>query len=517
MKKFFSFVLALVLAFSLSVPAFAATGDITLTYDLKSDGKNDIVVQTGDVITVAYSLSASEKTNVSVTQNEIYYDHTFFEIVKGSNKGSAGFTDYTTTLQERLSGKHYVFFNTIVSHTHDTTPSEIGTFQLKVIATTGETTISNVNYKAFDINAQAYGAAAQDLHVSIGTPQPQKFTLTFSNGDGTVYKTFDVESGKDITIPAGPDKSGHTFTHWSVGGDSTQYKPGMSYTPTSDVSFTPNWTENSSSGGNGGNGGSGGGGATTTSYLITASAGAGGSISPAGNVSVNKGADKTFTMKADSGYAIADVLVDGKSVGAVSSYIFKDVKEKHTISVTFEKTSPSPENPFVDVPDDAYYRDAVIWASKNGITTGTSATTFNPDGVCTRAQAVTFLWRAAGEPAPKDTIMPFVDVAADAYYHDAVLWAVENGIAKGTSDTTFSPDQFCTRAHIVTFLWRAQGTPVVSTENPFVDVAASAYYADAVLWAVENGITKGTSNTTFSPDDSCTRAQIVTFLYRAEQ
>ena len=504
MKKILSLILTLVMAFLLCVPAFAATGDIILTYDLTSGGKNDIVVKTGDVITVAYSLSASQNTNVSVTQNEIYYDHNFFQFVEGSNKGSAGFTDYTTTLQTRLSGKRYVYFNTIVSHTHDTTPSEIGTFQLKVIATEGETTVSSVNYMAFDVNSAKYGSAAKDLHVSIGTPQTQKFTLTFNNDDDSVYKTIEVESGKNITIPDGPEKKGYTFNYWSIGGDNTQYKPGDSYMPTSDVTFTPNWTKNG--------GGSGGSGSGTTSFIIKASAGVGGSIARSGNVPVTAGSNKTFSIEADSGYAIKDVLVDGKSVGAVIRYTFKNVKENHTISVTFEKTS---ENPFIDVPDDAYYRDAVIWAAENGITTGTSATTFDPNGVCTRAQAVTFLWRVAGKPAPESSTMPFVDVAPNAYYYNAVLWAVENGITKGTSSTTFSPDQYCTRAQIVTFLWRANDEPVSGTVNPFVDVAANAYYVDAVLWAVKNGITNGTSATTFSPDASCTRAQIVTFLYRA--
>ncbi len=132
----------------------------------------------------------------------------------------------------------------------------------------------------------------------------------------------------------------------------------------------------------------------------------------------------------------------------------------------------------------------------------------------TRAQAVAFLWRAAGSPTPESSGMPFTDVAADAYYHDAVLWAVENGITKGTSDTAFSPDTTCTRAQIVAFLWRSQGSPAAGSVNPFTDVAADAYYADAVLWAVAKGITKGMSADSFGPDASCTRAQIVSFLYR---
>ena len=171
-------------------------------------------------------------------------------------------------------------------------------------------------------------------------------------------------------------------------------------------------------------------------------------------------------------------------------------------------------NFFVDVPADAYYYDAVLWAAKEGITGGTDATHFSPNATCTRAQAVTFLWRAAGSPAPESHAMPFTDVAEGSYYETAVLWAVENGITKGTSDTTFTPNAKCTRAQIVTFLWRSQKSPASDSVNPFTDVAADAYYANAVLWAAENGVTSGTTATTFSPSDNCTRAQIVTFLYR---
>ena len=172
------------------------------------------------------------------------------------------------------------------------------------------------------------------------------------------------------------------------------------------------------------------------------------------------------------------------------------------------------ESPFTDVPEGSYYEEAVNWAVKNRITSGTTDTTFSPDATCTRAQAVTFLWRAAGCPIPESSEMPFQDVVEGSYYETAVLWAVENGITIGTSDTTFSPDAYCTRAQIVTFLWRAQKSPAAGTLNPFTDVAADAYYADAVLWAVENGITIGTSATTFSPDADCIRAQIVTFIWR---
>ena len=174
-----------------------------------------------------------------------------------------------------------------------------------------------------------------------------------------------------------------------------------------------------------------------------------------------------------------------------------------------------PENPFGDVAEEAYYYDAVLWAMENGITNGTDETHFSPDFSCTRAQAVTFLWRAAGSPKPVSTEMPFTDIEEGSYYYDAVLWAIENGITNGTSATTFSPDAKCTRAQIVTFLMRELKSVADSADNPFSDVDSAAYYIDAVLWAVENGITNGTSATTFSPNADCTRAQIVTFLYRA--
>ena len=172
------------------------------------------------------------------------------------------------------------------------------------------------------------------------------------------------------------------------------------------------------------------------------------------------------------------------------------------------------ENRFTDVPADAYYAEAVKWAVEKGITSGTSATTFSPQNICNRAQLVTFLWRASGSPAPVGKKTPFTDVPASAYYYNAVLWAVEQQITSGTSATTFSPNSSLNRAQAVTFLYRAAGSPATKGNNPFTDVANNAYYADATIWAAEQKITAGTTATTFSPSDSCTRAQTVTFLYR---
>lgn len=189
------------------------------------------------------------------------------------------------------------------------------------------------------------------------------------------------------------------------------------------------------------------------------------------------------------------------------------------------KKNPCPSSVFQDVTrhDDTkasgyVYHDAIDWAVSIGITNGTSATTFSPNAGCTRAQAVTFMWRAVGEPAPKSAVNPFKDVKEGAYYYNAVLWAAELGITTGTTETTFSPDATCTRAQIVTFLWRALQEPVPSTkECQFKDVNQSSYYYNAVLWAVEHNVTNGTSATAFSPNATCTRAQIVTFFYRTAQ
>ena len=179
-------------------------------------------------------------------------------------------------------------------------------------------------------------------------------------------------------------------------------------------------------------------------------------------------------------------------------------------------TTPSqPTQTFRDVSKRSYYYDAVTWAVENGVTDGTGSNTFSPDKACTRAEIVTFLWRAAGKPAAKSSVNPFTDVSSSAYYYDAVLWAVEVGITQGTSATTFSPDKTCSRAEAVTFLFRAASGKASSGTVPFTDVPANAYYKDAVLWAVAENVTQGTGSSTFSPDKTCSRAEIVTFLYRS--
>lgn len=182
---------------------------------------------------------------------------------------------------------------------------------------------------------------------------------------------------------------------------------------------------------------------------------------------------------------------------------------------SYEKIASAVVPSFIDVPANAYYADAVAWATKTGVTAGVGDNKFAPDASCTRAQLVTFLWRAAGRPEPETTVSPFTDVQdPNSYYYNAVLWAVENGITAGVGNNQFGPDLSCTRGQIVTFIYNASGDKETYSDNPFRDVKSTDFYYNAVLWAVANGVTAGTSNTTFSPNETCTRAQGVTFLYR---
>ena len=232
-----------------------------------------------------------------------------------------------------------------------------------------------------------------------------------------------------------------------------------------------------------------------------------------------RGQTVTVTVTPDDGYVLETLTVTDKNGNAVEltdkgsgKYTFKMPGRRVEIKATFMEDN-SVLNFFVDVPNDAYYYEAVKWAVENGITQGRTETTFCPEDTCTRAEIVTFLWRAFGSPEVTSAVS-YTDVDTDAYYAAAVAWAVENGITVGTSDTTFSPDDTCTRAQAVTFLCRAAGLPEAASALRFTDVAESDYFAGPVKWAVENGVTVGTSDTTFSPEDTCTRAQIVTFLFR---
>ena len=241
------------------------------------------------------------------------------------------------------------------------------------------------------------------------------------------------------------------------------------------------------------------------------------------STSAKRGSIVTITVTPDAGYVLDELTVtdkDGKDVALTkksdTEYTFVMPTGKVEITPSFVKQAEEPSRVFVDVKTGDYFYDAVLWAVGKGITNGTSAETFSPEAPCTRAQIVTFLWRAAGSPVV-NYAMDLSDVAGDAYYAEAVRWALSEGITTGTSADQFSPDATCTREQAVTFLYRAAGSPAVSGESAFEDVGADAYYARAVAWAAQNGVTNGISQALFGTGSDCTRAQIVTFLYRAQQ
>ena len=266
-------------------------------------------------------------------------------------------------------------------------------------------------------------------------------------------------------------------------------------------------------------GGGGGGGSYTPSYTVSVDKTENGTITVSPK-SASKGDTVTITVKPDKGYELEMLKALDKDGDALKltekngKYTFKMPSGKVTVKGSFVEEAP--EQIFKDVPTDAYYYEAVKWAAEKGITGGVGNGLFAPNQPCTRAQIVTFLWRAAGSPAPKN-MSSFADVPADAFYAKAVAWAVENGITGGTGDGKFSPDATCTRAQSVTFLYRAAGSPKVSSSAEFGDVATNAYYADAVAWAAKNGITGGIGGGLFGSGNDCTRGQIVTFLYRNYQ
>ena len=377
-----------------------------------------------------------------------------------------------------------------------------------ILPVCGFTAPANQEFKAWEIGGSEYNVG--DPYIvngnttvtalwkdSVITPE---FTITFDGNGGTPTAHNLRTSG--LKLAALPDA--FLGGDYSFGGWYTERDGGDRITTETvfwaDTTVYAHWVYTG-----------GGGGAYDSRCTIRASAGANGSITPGGNVSVRTGSGQTFLITPDEGYAISDVRIDGRSIGAVMRYTFENVRSAHTIEASFTAAST-----FADVPAGSYYERAVVWAAANGITNGVGNGLFGVDAPCTRAQAVTFLWRAAGSPAPELSAMPFTDVPVGSYYYDAVLWAVENGIAKGTSETMFGPDASCTRAQIVTFLYRAFGTPT-GGDAAFADTTPNAYYAEAVRWAVATGVTTGTSNTTFSPNADCTRAQIVTFLWRCKK
>ena len=340
-----------------------------------------------------------------------------------------------------------------------------------------------------------------------GVKEQDLVTLTMKYNDGaTADSTYNVASGTTITLPT-PRRSGYTFNGWYDG--SKFYAAGASYTVSATVTLNASWSYISSG---------------SSSYdptysVSTPSKTENGSVTVSPK-SASKGDTVTITVKPNSGYVLETLTVTDKNGNELTlkdkgdgKYTFTMPAGKVEVKATFMEDN-SMLNFFYDVPNGAYFYEAVKWAVKNGITTGVGNDLFAPEQPCTRAQIVTFLWRAAGSPEPKGAASGMTDVVSGSYYEKAVAWAIENGITTGTTTSTFSPDATCTRAQAVTFLARALKAKAASAAE-FSDVPTDSYFADAVAWAAANGVTEGIGGGLFGSDNDCTRGQIVTFLYRA--
>ena len=472
----------------------------TLTYAI-SNGK------AGDVITITLKASCNNYNDFTITLNITLTEKDDQAELKLTGGTTVVYGQTLTLSTSGGSGSGAVTYTvvngtgeaTIDPNTGVLTPVKVGS--VSVIAT-----------KAGDNDYNAVTSTPVEITITKATPTGEPKYTEIKTGGKTLADAALTIEGSTLKPNAGTlewvDDKGNVLSNDTKVEANTTYK--WRFTPT-DGNYTVltgsiELYHKSSSGGSGW---------YYTYYTIKATAGTNGSISPSGWTSVRDGRDQTFTITPDKGYAVAKVLVDGKSVGAVKSYTFKNVTKDHTIEAIFMKSNGNPQTGvFVDVAEGSYYEEAIDWAVEKGITNGVSSNMFAPNDPCTRAQIVTFLWRAAGSPAPK-SMSSFTDVPADAFYAKAVAWAVENGITSGTGESKFSPNSTCTRAQAVTFLYRASGSPAVSGKAEFSDVSTTAFYADAVAWAAKKGITTGIGGGLFGSDNDCTRGQIVTFLWRA--
>ena len=382
----------------------------------------------------------------------------------------------------------------------------------------GNTEYADVAENSITVNIgrKAVSVAPKAVSITKGSAIPT-FELVYTglvSGESltpTPAPTFTCyETGTTTPVSTSTAAGSYTITWTNMAG--TTFTGGANYAVTPMATANLTISNPSSSGG-------GGGGSYTPSYTVSVDKTENGTITVSPK-SASKGDTVTITVKPDKGYELDTLKVLDKNGDKVKltekngKYTFTMPTGKVTVKGSFVEEAPV--QIFKDIPVDAYYYEAVKWAAEKGITGGVGNGLFAPNQPCTRAQIVTFLWRAAGSPEPK-TMSSFADVPADTFYAKAVAWAVENGITGGTGDGKFSPDATCTRAQSVTFLYRAAGSPAVSGSAEFGDVATNAYYADAVAWAAKNGITGGIGGGMFGSGNDCTRAQIVTFLYRNYQ
>ena len=406
------------------------------------------------------------------------------------------------------SGTYTAPYAAYVYNSGGTINIENGTFTgvVRADATTDTTAVINIKNGSFNGEIQKGGGpGSETISITGGTFSFDPSTKVKNNGTDYIVKRAGSEGAYTYTVLAKSGLTSGVYLTDPSGALASNYY----------VSSTANgvWTVSYSAPSSGGGSSS-----SSRRYDVSAPSVKHGDVTVSPK-SASKGDTVTITVKPDSGYELDTLTVKDASGSKIKvkdkgdgKFTFTMPASKVTVSAEFAEIETLD---FADVPTDAYYYEAVKWAAKKGITGGIGNGLFGPNQPCTRAQIVTFLWRAAGSPEPK-AMSSFADVSTDAYYAKAVAWAVENGITTGTGDGKFSPDATCTRAQSVTFLFRAIGK-LVDSKAEFSDVLTDSYYANAVAWAVENGVTNGIGDGLFGPDNSCTRAQIVTFLFRAYQ
>ena len=481
---------------------------VTATY---SDGSTAAV--TGYTVTDGNSLTAG-KTSVTISYTEGSETKTCTQAITVNAAPPAPVTLTGIKVKTAPSkvtyteGESFDKTGMVIEATYsDSTKKDVTTYTYTPTGalTTSDTTIS-ISYTEGGVTKTCTQAITVN---AVTPPAPTEYTITFNVNGGIGTIPSQTTSGQKLSsLPTATHSGSYSFVGWyTAASGGTQIT--TAYVFSANTTVYAHWTYT---------GGSVGVGSYTPSYTVSVDKTENGTITVSPK-SASKGSIVTITVKPDKGYTLETLRALDMSGYAMEltenngRFTFKMPASAVIVKATFMDDNTM-LNFFVDVKASDYFYDAVLWAAEKGVTSGADALHFSPNAPCTRAQIVTFLWRAAGSPAPKN-MSSFADVPADAFYAKAVAWAVENGITGGTGDGKFSPDATCTRAQAVTFLYRASGAPAVSGNAAFSDVATNAYYAAAVKWAEKNGITGGIGGGLFGSNNNCTRAQIVTFLYRS--